>query len=615
MAKKDLSVNRITVNSFAKGMDYDSPDNLLPQDNYRYAENIKIVDGVATPYLGTGAYEELATYVSGEEISVIGNTDARAYLISNSKSLEVSVIFYYTFIGGASKFNIGIIPSDDQYGGLINIYSEFCSEDYKTTTVDAVKIGQDGYDTVYFVDNIRPPRKVDLKISSIVYDEVTIELDSLVDLASGYTVNLNINLTEPANNSFRVYVRAYRTSLGPSHPSTGSDRLKFVDFVATDTTIALPFFIAEAELDTWTFEIFYTKIDGVIYSDFRIGNPYKLEIAVGVLPESQRITVKSGANRTASSTQVDSWDFIYSGTVYSYYIDTPTIVANTTKIYKSNKENPSNLVAAGYHQLWITPTTNQYILVNASGVIIEVDINNSIVVFDVVPPEYQSAVDSFPNNGGGFYNRLDTVEISLPTDISGESFKRAIVNSEEFLTSDFSYILETKSQLTVQPVYRDPVIIRIDNVFADVISTTTKQYEKYIYEFSLETPIGESMSILADLNVSAFSQDIGSPTNDIARASAIVKYNSAITNTISVIAGPSDENNSNSDIVSLTIEYGKKMTVELLIDIDYDGGLANASANITFNTVVISGGGLPTEIRDNGTLIAYSLGALAKTVS
>jgi hypothetical protein len=610
-------VNKVALNTFSKGMDYDSPNNLISKDHYRYAENIRISDGIAIPMKGSDRRGTIAGYSEDVYLNTIGSIEARAYITSIGKTIEGAVIFHLYQLGeNQVYFYISFIPSDEQYGSIIPLYSEEATEAHKTTTVDCVKIGQDGYDTIYFVDNVRPPRKLDLKISSVTLDGVRIQFVSLVQETLGYTVNVRVFSDSPTVNAFRVYVRSYRTSLGPSHPSSrpeyDSERLKFVDFSVGATTRNLAFRVYPEDLDNWTFQIFYTKVNGISYSDFIIKDPDRVSVAVGVLSEANKLPVRADASGNGAQTQLDSWDFIANGTTFNFYTET---ISGVTRVYKSNRNVTSNLASPGFYQLWTNSTVNTYVEIGTGGVFVDAEINNANVVFDVSPDEYQDEVEAHPNNGDGNYNRLATVNISVPSIISSETLKRINVgNSLTFTNNTISYTLTTKDQVVVNPVYRDDITLRLDNTYAEEVTNASRTYKKFTYEYSLIQPVDAAVTVQGSIYTSAVTQNTGpTDTPDTSSSSATIQVGTSITNTSSSSA--SDEFVSDSDAFSLTIPFGSKMIVTLLIDIRYAGGIAQAEAGISFTGLTVGVAATPTKISQNGTLIEYSIGALNKEVN
>jgi hypothetical protein len=615
-------VNKTAINAFSRGMDTDTKDAVFPQDAYRYAENIKNEDGAVTKIRGSETWIGLENFSAGMELYLLGKEQARLFIQDLSKTTDCMVLFYFVVVGGAGTFKVQVVPLDTTYPPYVAFSESVPSDDfdaYSKTTVDIEKIGQSGYDIIYFVDNVRQPRKLELVLKSFILDYVDISLVSVTERSGSpgaYDVVVRLNVknafsggsTVNAQKAFTAYIRSYRPSLGTSHPSfnSGTDRLKSVSFNVGESTKTATFAIFPQDLDTWEFNLFYYKSGNTVFSDFLIADPESVRTPVGVLPDSNLIKVRSAQNGSGASTQQESWDFLVSGPVFNYYVDSIPIVVGTTKIYKSNVDDPSNYVANGFHQDWRVGTQNNYIQV-ASGVITGYGVNNGDVVVTAEPSGFQADVDAAYTTAN--FNRLSTVSITLPATISGETFKRVEIGNNLVLNNNaFSYVLTTRDQLEITAVYVDDVILRIDTVeqYDNITSLTVERRRRF--SISLESPNDKSLDL-------GFTQEASaSYTEPEAFASAYSERIGGLIATASPSPGfPVDT--STPDTATVASGNEAIFEVEAVTQrTDFDQSAA-ARGEVIFTSVATEDALTITKFRVNGTLYDYTLAGLNSTLN
>ncbi len=628
MASEKQEVYKIDINAFSRGMDSDTKDQILPKDNYRYAENVRVDDGVLVSIDGSTKSYNIETSSGVNDITVLGTTLSRALVKSEGKTIDVIVLFYLeSFILGEMitqnpRLKCKIIPLNQSYG----IYQMFdeeidisLEEDYKATTIDLDKIGQSGYDTVYFVDNIRPPRKIELIIESVDIDYVNVSLGSItkrpdIDI---YDVVINVNVVDGENsntiigakNNFTAYVRSYREGLLPSHPSANASttRLKSVNFTVGQTTKTAIFTVYPQDLDSWVFNLFYYKDGAVTYSDFVIGDPESVKVSVGVLPDSQKFLARSAQDGSGADDDLTSWDFITNGPIFSYFIDTPSLVLNTTKIYKTNLESDSNYVEDGYHQAWNNSLQNYYFKVE-SGVITEFAINSAPVYVYSEPAGYQGSIDALYTTTT--FNRLSTVSIDVPASISGDSFKRALVgDSLTILNNEISYQLTTRDQTEIEAVYQDLVILKMQTIGSEQENSSTSNLIKKTVRYSVESPSGASVKFNITASANASRDDVNES------AAAFVQIGAAGI-FLSAVSGAGDPASYTAP-AEFTVLPGSYMDVYVEIEtrITQDSQTATAQAEVEFDVVTMIGAGVPTKIRVDGTLLDYNIVILNQLIN
>lgn len=624
MANDKQDVYRNDINAFSKGMDSDTKDPLIPKDSYRYGENVRVNNGVLITLDGSTKQYNLEPSTGVNNVTVLSATLSRVLVRSEDKTIDGIVVFYIEsyYDNSTPKLKCKIIPVNQSYNSY-QMFSESIDpqleEEYKNTTIDIEKIGQSGYDTIYFVDNVRPPRKLELIIESTNVDYVNVSLGSITKRAGVkiYDIVINVNVVDGedsntivgANNNFIAYVRAYRKDMLPSHPSANASttRLKQVSFTVGQSTKTAVFTIYPQDLDSWVFNLFYYKEGVVSYTDFIIGTPDKVIVDVGVLPESQKFIARSSQLSEGAITSVDSWDFITNGPIFNYFIDTPSLNVGVTKIYKSNLEDISNYVADGYHQHWSSPTINYHFRV-VSGVITEYAINSGLVVVGTTPVGYQGYVDLVYTST--MFNRLSTVEITVPAIIETDSFKRAIIgNSPTLLNNELSYQLLTKDQLEIDAIYQDLVIIKIETIFSEQENSIYRNYIRKTYRYSVESPVGASVTFDMTAQVSASLGDINE------RAVAYLQIPAAATY-LSATPAPGDPS-SYTEVVQHTIAPGSYMDVLLEIEtnITAESQTATAQSSLEFDVVTMIGSGVPTKIRLDGTLLDYNIITLRQLIN
>lgn len=277
----------ISTNTFEGGLDLDS-------DIRRVASN-KSIDSINIDIKRSGDHFSLVDLRGETEIAelednlatnikVLNSTEARFLYYPTTESKDSVVVFYIASIGGVNYLKIKAVIVDT--GEIIEIYEESISdEDFNTikySSVDTLVVGSFGYDTIYFVDNVRQPRKIECIVYRTNDCVLNIFHNSTDDLGSFKRVNLDINVILSPVDDFRAYIYAYKN--GFAHEENiydgNTDTVKYIDVSTSSTSESTYFDIYASDYDDFVFQIRYHRELGVLYNNFLIGSPDSVNLSL-----------------------------------------------------------------------------------------------------------------------------------------------------------------------------------------------------------------------------------------------------------------------------------------------------------------------------------------------
>lgn len=451
----------ILINTFEGGLDLDTDKRLVPNNKLVESKNIDITkrgDSFVAKDLGNEEILFEFEDTSSQEAFILGSVNAN-FLIEPTSETRPSILVFYVKEG--FNFIIRALYTDD-FSSEVILNEPINESDFnllKDGSVDIERVGKFGYDSVYFVDNRRQPRKIDCVKYKTNDNEITLTLNSEIDEDGYKQINLFVNSPIAPNNAHRVYVYAYKTGgplvYTPSNPST--ETIKFVE-ISGSGSVPLAFDIYPEDYGDYTFQIVYHKEGSIIYRNFTIGDPFRAQVSIGSF--NNYIIGLRDTNDSSSNDQVPSWDFLYEGNSFIGYIDTPTVEVGVTKVYLTEIEDPLNYVPDGYYQR--ADVFNTYFRV-INGVIVDQDINNGDVVFStnpsVITEDVKLAAQLVEE---GNKNRLDGVTIHVPQTIEvggiTYNFINTVVNNtlegnKKSQSNNYTYVIERPEDLTVVSNY------------------------------------------------------------------------------------------------------------------------------------------------------------------
>lgn len=513
----------VTINTFEGGIDLDSDIRIVPSNKLRDAINVDMRrsgDVAALVDLKGETVKKIIEDLNpNKEVSFLAATSNTFFLIEPTSEKIDSIVFFYIKKDGVNyQFIISAFLIDQNK--IVDIYTEQLSElDYnllKDSTIDFVKIGQLGYDTIYFVDNRRQPRKLECLIERVNDNELTLLLDIVNDSTSSKLVTMDVISSGEISMPFRAYIYGYKLG-GPTRPSVinpGTETIKFVDFTDADTFKQVSFEIFEEDYGNWVFEIVYHRDGGNFYRNFVIGNPYQVNLPIGVLSSSDQLIVSTSIEPSVN--QLDSWEFLYSGGVITLYKDNSSSGWNIgTKLYTTEIASPTNIAPDGYYQV---PLTNTYVKV-VSGEITEVQVNNGNVTFSVDPLDISSNVRAVSTFDEGNRNRLSTLSYTVPQTItvSSEEYELSGITAGSKTSAgsnNWSFTLERKEELNVLASYL-PTIVTLTATINDYVNTGSG-YD-ITFGVSMNRPISQDITV--DVRCRAFDE---SSNNELVNATGSV---------------------------------------------------------------------------------------------
>lgn len=513
----------VTINTFEGGIDLDSDIRIVPSNKLRDAINVDMRrsgDVAALVDLKGETVKKIIEDLNpNKEVSFLAATSNTFFLIEPTSEKFDSIVFFYIKKDGVNyQFIISAFLIDQNK--IVDIYTEQLSEsDYiflKDSTIDFVKMGQLGYDTIYFVDNRRQPRKLECLIERVNDNELTLLLDIVNDSTSSKLVTMDVISSGEISMPFRAYIYGYKLG-GATRPSVinpGTETIKFVDFTEADTFKQVSFEIFEEDYGNWVFEIVYHRDGGNFYRNFVIGNPYQVNLPIGVLSSSDQLIVSTSIEPSVN--QLDSWDFLYSGGVITLYKDNSSPGWNVgTKLYTTEIASPSNIAPDGYYQV---PLTNTYVKV-VSGEITEVQVNNGNVTFSVDPLDISSNVRAVSTFDEGNRNRLATLSYTVPQTItvSSEEYELSGITAGSKTSAgsnNWSFTLERKEELNVLASYL-PTIVTLTATINDYVNTGSG-YD-VTFGVSMNRPISQDITV--DVRCRAFDE---SSNNELVNATGSV---------------------------------------------------------------------------------------------
>lgn len=450
----------ITINTFEGGIDLDSDNKVIKNNKTREAYNtdIKKSGNIAaiTDLKGesvVSVLEDSSVY----EVFVLASDSARLLVQPTKQSIDTIVFFYIRKSGNSHQFVVKILRENEN-GNCACIIEDITEDQFnflKDSTVDFVKVGKFGYDVFYFVDNLRQPRKLECILYRTNDTELTLTASEplLTDPFPNYKkVNLLVNPSGQIIDGFRAYIYGYKTggsfSLSANNPLT--ETIKFVDFNPGDTTPKFVFFdIYEEDYSNWTFEIVYHREGEDVFSNFIIGDPSKIEVSIGILPNS--FLLLQGSNLQPSSQQVNSWEFLYTGSVITVYSNDEEIAIGSI-LYNSPVESGENLLPTGFYQDITDPNSNKYVE-SFGGAVVNYEINNGDIIPEFNFPEIESEVKlNATAYSEGNVNRLSTANYNLPllVTVNGEDYDFESITVRDVTENNNikSYTVERAGDLT-----------------------------------------------------------------------------------------------------------------------------------------------------------------------
>lgn len=454
----------VFVNTFDGGIDLDSDARTIPNNKTREAYNTDIRKSgdvsVISDIKGEDVLSVIDETVSGE-IFVLASVDVRFYEEPSKTEKEAILVFY---INGENSYKFIIKAFFIESSSSKIIFEEELSDDdftkLKDSTIDLEVIGQFSYDTVYFVDNRREPRKLECIITNTNELEVTISLNELQEIDNFHRVFLDIDSGDVPTEDFKVFIYGYKkggaTRITPINPAT--EVIKSVQFLnGGSSVIAVTFDIYEEDYDDWVFQISYHKEGSVIYRNFVIGDPYIVEVPIGVM--NNTFLLKYSAFFNPSSVQTDSWDFLYDGSNFLAYSEDDTINPGTTVLYKNRFKKPENTVIAGYYQSIVDgPEENNFVLTDSTGLVLEYETNYGNVELDVYPASIKATAKAASIVDDGVKFRLDGVDLDMEPVVAfgGDDYNLvSIVTGPTKRLNGASYQLERKRDLTPLAIYEN----------------------------------------------------------------------------------------------------------------------------------------------------------------
>lgn len=454
----------IFVNTFDGGIDLDSDARTIPNNKTREAYNTDIRKSgdvaVITDLNGEDVLSVIEESISGE-VFVLASVDARFYEEPSKSEKEAIVVFY---INGENGYKFIIKAFFTESSSVKTIFEEdLSSEDFfklKDSTIDFEVVGQFSYDTIYFVDNRREPRKLECIITNTNELEVTIALNELQDNGEFYRVFLDIDAGDVPAEDFKVFVYGYKkggaTRITPINPFT--DVINSADFVSGGSSIIPIFFdIYEEDYDDWVFQISYHKEGSIIYRNFVIGDPFIVEVPIGVMNNS--FLLKYSDSFTPAGNQQASWDFLYDGSNFIAYSEDAVITPSTTVLYKNRFKKPENIISSGYYQSIASgPEENNFILSDSSGTVLNYETNFGDVELDVYPSDIKADIKAASVVDDGNRFRLSNVALDVvPTlNIGGQDYNLiSIVTGPIKRDNNASYQLQRSRDLTPKAIFEN----------------------------------------------------------------------------------------------------------------------------------------------------------------
>ena len=476
-------------------MDLDSDNKVIPSNKYREAYNVDIRKSgnvfSLTDLKGETILSEIEN-VSDYSVSILNVTEAQFFISPTSKTEDALIFFYTKHKGSDRRFVIKAIFMNDFRQSIL--YSETVSsydlDILLKSTVDVEKVGQYGYDVLYFVDNRRQPRRLECVIHTTNESEVSITIDSLIDNTGYKTVNIILDSTVEPVDPFRVYVYSYLEG-GSAESSSNilTESIKYAEFGVNDLQKSLSFNIYEEDYGTRYFQIRYHKDGNTYYRNFTIGTPSIASIDIGVLYDS--FNIMSSNSLTGAITQSASWDFLYDGIVVSSFVDEFPVVTGSTSIYKNNVEASFNILEDGYYQAITEANENKYIKVEG-GIITEYQTNWANVSLSITPVSIATDVRSLSTTiTEGIFNRLSQLSYSLPSNLTSNTedyvLTKIYTDTKEAAISNYSYVMERNGDQSPVAQY-DNTNIYLYVETTDIESLGSNQYSMII-RASLSKPL------------------------------------------------------------------------------------------------------------------------------
>ena len=479
-----MSERGITTNTFDGGIDLDSDNKAISSNKYREAYNVDIrKSGNVFSLVDLKGERIIAEIESTEEynVHVLNVTDANFLTVPTNSSERCLVVFYCRSKEGVNEFLIKIVFLSDFR--VITFFSEEVNQDdyekLSVSSIDVETVGQYGYDVIYFVDNVRQPRRIELVSYTTNDQSLTIHLESIEDGFNYKTLTLKLSNSHTPKDSFRAYIYSFLSGNGsgiePVNPLTES--IKFIDFDASDIDRFISFNIYEQDYGSRVFQIRYHKEDDVYYRNFIIGDPSTVNVDLGIIDNP--FTIMAGENVSPSVTHTGSWNFLYDGiTVYCHTDEVP-INIGFTKIYKSNVSSSLNLLRDGHYQAFNTPDENKFIRVQ-DGKIMEYRTNFANVEFSVIPQQISSQVRSLsPVITEGNFDRLSELSYSVPESVTvgSDEFELVGINTttKSSNNSTLSYVMERDGDQYPKATYSSTDVY-LSGYFTDIIDEGSGQY-------------------------------------------------------------------------------------------------------------------------------------------
>lgn len=448
-------------------MDLDSDNRIIQQNKYREAYNIDITregNNTAVTDLEGETVIGVLEQVVNDGPYILAVEVAQFLEAPTGKTSDAFIFFYIKENAGERKF---VIKAMFRKTGLQDILFEetLTQGDFemlKTSTISTEKVGNFGYDVVYFVDNRRQPRKLECVVYRTNSAVVTLHGEGVVAGNDYIDVNLRADISGSVNDPFRAYIYAYKNNStliqAPNNPLT--ETIKFAYFDGSSNSANVTFRIYGDDYAAYTFILRYHREGVEVYRNFNIGIPDRVDIPVGVLVN--QFVLKESPSNTPAQTQLFSWDFIYNGSILTAYMDTPSI-APGTRIYRSNIARESALLSDGFYQNWNPSSANAFVRIQ-NGAVVESSINFANISFATWPVEIEPAVRAGALEiTEGSRQRLSTVSYNLPATVTHEgksyTYLRTAAGTKESISTTPSFVIERRPEIAIVAYYRSQEVV------------------------------------------------------------------------------------------------------------------------------------------------------------
>ena len=155
---------KFSSNNFQKGLNQDFDSRIVPENTYRNAINVTLVRSNEFLSLSViGGSQILAVFDTDatENVSILGNYEC------NLDSGKGVVVFYKGENTFGEKFN-GIKLIEFSTNTAYDIAKGLWLNFDEVTYVDGVIDTDNGYDVLYFMDNVNPPRHINCLTNTLI---------------------------------------------------------------------------------------------------------------------------------------------------------------------------------------------------------------------------------------------------------------------------------------------------------------------------------------------------------------------------------------------------------------------------------------------------------------